>query len=502
MVLFALCMVVLLVLAGSAYDYGSIVVENAQLQNAVDAGVLAGADSLGRSASLPGGTPVAVARATTSAYLALNGAATQTPGTTITYTFPTSTPVAGATSASVIENMSVTVSRVHQTVFWPIVGINNVTTQGAGGAHASRNMLDIMLSLDVTGSEIFSGSFTSIQQAVVNFINVVNPSTTDPRGPKIGIARFAGIKCTWYNDAHDGYMHVYSTSTPQSEYRTPCGDDKTVLINLSNDRTALLNIANNSVKHTAYAATEASNSTYAQDICTDGGANCNGGTLSLMPYWPQTPGWVGAPYFTGTKLPNAVTVLSQVDPPPGDPSASYYAWNAVNGGRDDPASGTNAHKVMVMFTDGQNEAWPSALTTPDRAFPEDVSQSGYGNQVQTLAQHLKLGPDQVQGTADDVELFVVGYFCTPYDSSAPGTSASSFCKSQLAATGAPHPCPGPLYPPSGVSTSAIDDLLVSISSSAPGTCDHYYPLSKSETYSLPQLFTALAGTISRGQLTQ
>jgi Flp pilus assembly protein TadG len=50
MVLFALCMVVLLVLAGSAYDYGSIVVENAQLQNAVDAAVLAGADSLGRSA--------------------------------------------------------------------------------------------------------------------------------------------------------------------------------------------------------------------------------------------------------------------------------------------------------------------------------------------------------------------------------------------------------------------------------------------------------------------
>jgi hypothetical protein len=45
-------------------------------------------------------------------------------------------------------------------------------------------------------------------------------------------------------------------------------------------------------------------------------------------------------------------------------------------------------------------------------------------------------------------------------------------------------------------------LLVSISSSAPGTCDHYYPLSKTETTSLPQLFTALAGTISRGQLTQ
>jgi hypothetical protein len=155
-----------------------------------------------------------------------------------------------------------------------------------------------------------------------------------------------------------------------------------------------------------------------------------------------------------------------------------------------------------MFTDGQNEAWPTGQATPDPAFPEDVTQSGYGNQVQTLAQRLKLGPDQVAGTADDVEIFVVGYFCTPYDSSPPGTSATSFCKSLVAATAAPHPCPGPTYPPTGVATSSIDDLLVSISSSAPGTCDHYYPLSKTETTSLPQLFTALAGTISRGQLTQ
>jgi hypothetical protein len=139
---------------------------------------------------------------------------------------------------------------------------------------------------------------------------------------------------------------------------------------------------------------------------------------------------------------------------------------------------------------------------PDPAFPEDVTQTGYGSQVQTLAAHLRAGPDQLAGTADDVEIFVVGYFCTPYSAAPPGTSASAFCKSQLAATAYPHPCPGPVYPPSGFTPSSIDDLLVSISSSKAGTCDHYYPLSKTETTSLAQLFTALAGTISRGQLTQ
>jgi hypothetical protein len=249
------------------------------------------------------------------------------------------------------------------------------------------------------------------------------------------------------------------------------------------------------LQHVAYAATEATTGAYAKDICLDGGVNCAGGSLRQMPAWPQTPGWLGPPYFTGTKLVNAFTVLSEVDPPPADPSSMYYAWNQASGGRNDPLSGNNAHKVMVMFTDGQNEGWPTAGVNPDPAYPESVA--GYTSQMQTLASHFKDGPDLAPGTADDVEIFVVGYFCTPYD-----TSASSFCKSRLAATPAPHRCPGPQYPPSGVATSSIDDLLVGISSSTPGTCDHYFPLSKTETTSLAQLFAGLAGTISRGQLTQ
>jgi hypothetical protein len=48
--------------------------------------------------------------------------------------------------------------------------------------------------------------------------------------------------------------------------------------------------------------------------------------------------------------------------------------------------------------------------------------------------------------------------------------------------------------------SPVDRLLISVSSSSPGTCDHYIPLSK--TQSLPSVFSQLAGTISRGKLTQ
>jgi hypothetical protein len=45
----------------------------------------------------------------------------------------------------------------------------------------------------------------------------------------------------------------------------------------------------------------------------------------------------------------------------------------------------------------------------------------------------------------------------------------------------------------------VDNLLRDASSSTPGTCDHYFALGKGE--SLPAVFQALAGTISRGQLT-
>src|SRR5579864_3084633 len=90
LVLFAVFVIVLMVLAGSAYDYASIVVDDARLQNAVDAAVLAGSDTLAQNSSLPSGTPVALAQATAQAYLASNGVATATPGTNVTMTFPTS----------------------------------------------------------------------------------------------------------------------------------------------------------------------------------------------------------------------------------------------------------------------------------------------------------------------------------------------------------------------------------------------------------------------------
>ena len=101
-VLFAVFVIVLMVLAGSAYDYASIVTDDARLQNAVDSAVLAGSNSLVSSSGLPAATAIVVAQSTAAAYLAANDVAIATPGTNVVMAFPTSTPVGAAASSSVL----------------------------------------------------------------------------------------------------------------------------------------------------------------------------------------------------------------------------------------------------------------------------------------------------------------------------------------------------------------------------------------------------------------
>jgi hypothetical protein len=304
-------------------------------------------------------------------------------------------------------------------------------------------------------------------------------------------------------------MNTYTGASPQSEYRGPCVDDDTVLTPLTTDKQLLLTIANNS-----------------------GTASCPSGALGYgcpiqhHPY--SVPGFPalnlsgygtlvssGAPYYTGTKEPNSICLVNPGDglctENPSGVQTAGWAWSTGNGARNCPSfpctigsAPQQARRVQIIMTDGQDEAWPTSFVAPgnpDPAFPESIS--GYDATFKTLASHIKANPAPDGGPP--VEIFVVGYFCSGppgvgpsiYDSSQ--YPPSDFCESKLAYTSAPRACPGPSYSP-GTIGSPVDDLLVSVSSSTPGTCDHYLPMSKNE--SLSALFADLAGTISRGQLTQ
>lgn len=512
LVLFALFVTVLLVLAGSIFDYGAIVLEDARFQNAMDAAALAGAQSLAGAAAYPRATQEAIAQRTSVAMLARNGYATQTPGVVVQVSFPLATPTPGQTPAAGSEIVLAAQKR-QPTAFWPLVGINQVELNARAAAQASRTMADIMLSLDLTGSMELSGTndLPNLRDAVESFVNQINPSASDPRGAKIGIARFAGVRCTWYWNGPDqsfsGSLHPDGDryiSLDKGEYVTPCQDDKTVLTNLTTDKDLLLKLA----QDRGPAACPAGASAYA---CPLKHAPFNrppviegppGDTRTVVGPTPVGLSFSGIrmdgsrPTYSGTKLPNAMSVVR-------DSATGYDAWSAASGGRL-PSAGpdgvpgtaddvTGARRVLVMMTDGQNEAWPRpGNDLRNCTFIPDTTCPSWDNELVQRATELKLGPDGVAGSADDVEIYVIGFFCT--------TSSCSWARSDLAKRSAPRACPGPALP--GSQASAIDMLLIQASSSASGTCDHYFPINKSIDEELPQVFRTIAGAIARGRLTR
>ncbi len=470
LILAALVQVVLIAVVGFGIDYGLLLVERTRLQNAADAASLAGARAL--VAGVGAGPSAATAAATT--FLTLHGYANDA-DTTVTLTvLPTA---AGRPD----ERMRIEVTRRRETAFIRVIGIEEATVAAVAEAEASRSMIDIFLTLDLTGSMELSGTndLSQLRRAVVQFVGQFSLTTADPRSPRIGMARWAGIKCGWDRSADWMYGDRYIDLGPgTSEYVGPCSDDVTVLTNLTASAPTLVKLADNTGTGTCppgmsifacpLVSWRYTAPVVAGPSTTPLGLRYNGSNLGS--YYPT---------YTGTKLPNAISVLN---------NGGYYGFATANGGRNDASGEGWARKVVVLMTDGYNELWPVYGNPAGDASPWD-------GEVVSRAAALKLGPDGTAGTVDDVEVYVVGFFCTPYSTSS--SAPQKWCRSRMADTPAPHPCPGPW---NQAQASAIDSLLRDVSSSSPGTCDRYFPLRKTED--LPQMFTVLAGQIARGRLTR
>jgi hypothetical protein len=180
----------------------------------------------------------------------------------------------------------------------------------------------------------------------------------------------------------------------------------------------------------------------------------------------------------GTRIPNAIDVVS-------NPS---YVFTGINGRNDNTVGGAGyAKKILILMTDGE-----------DNDISGNNRNATWDALLKTNADLLHLGPDGTAGTQDDVEIYTINYqWCD-----AGHQYGSSECMSKLASFGQNnHQCPSGVPFATALSNmSPSDTVLFNASSSMANTCDHYFPLTKGE--SLPQLFVQLAGTISRGALTQ
>ncbi|MCC6177353.1 MAG: hypothetical protein IT305_18795 [Chloroflexi bacterium] len=474
----ALVLVALVGLAGSGIDYGLAIVESSRMQNALDASALAGARGL------VGGNPPgdSSGRAAATSFMTMHGYTNGVNQTTITLTTSRSDP------SGPLDTMQIDATRVLPTKFWPVIGINTITVTQHAAAVASGSMVDVMMSLDLSRSMEESGAaaspprddVASLQGAVVQFIDQLQLQSGLPRGPQMGLARWAGIRCGWQRSGGgaDGDTYLDLDRGPSgSEYVGPCTDDATILSGLTQDRARLVKIADGTGGGTCPPAAS--------------GFGC---PLAPVPYIPTVVPGGGTPtplqglqrsnrtqtwtQSTGTKVSNAISIVS---------NGPYHAWSTANGGRNDPLGDGVARKILVLMTDGYSESSTYGI-------PSSVGGSSapatWDTQAVSLANALKNGPNGVRGDDDDVEIFTVGYYCTPYNS-------MRWCASRLAAS-TPHRCPGPVYPTASPAPTDVDDLLVDISSSTPGTCDHYFPIAKGED--LPQMFRVIAGAVTRGRL--
>ncbi|MCC7107088.1 MAG: hypothetical protein IT307_18305 [Chloroflexi bacterium] len=509
----ALLLTIAMGMLGAGVDYGYLVIERSKLQNALDAASLAAAHTL---ISTSGGGVAAqnAASATATSYMSNMGYSS--PGASVNSTF------AASPGQSTVDTITVTASVTRNMFFWRAIGINSSTFASSATAVAAGSMVDVMLSLDLTASMKLSGTsdLTALQTAAKDFINQMNPDPASPYGAKVGIARFAGVLCNWKrgttsnNFGGNGDTWI-NTGSGTNEYSANCRDDKSVLQTLSFGKSTLVKIANNSGGGTCPATAAYSSVPYpaGSTAVSPWGCPLNsvdytaiqvtgtpipGSSISGWKYGSSSASGY-TPDYSGTKLPNAVSVLrgptgaELSDTTCSSPCDPWWAWRTAQGGRNDTTGAAEgyARKVMVMMTDGFDEIYPNE---PDPGNPMG-DPDNWDTQVVSMANSLKLGPDGVAGTQDDVEIYVVGFFCTPYSTSS--SAPNKWCKSRLADTTPPHPCPSTSSWPSGTAT-AIDTLLKNISSSTSGTCDHYFPIKKTE--SLPQLFRVIAGSITRGRL--
>lgn len=560
----ALLLASLMGMAGAGVDFSIMVIESSKLQHALDAAALAGARALITSSGSTQELRNADGQAAAVTLLSRNNYVNGQNGASFSYGFSAS-EVGGHN-----DTLQINATVVKNTYFWRVIGIQTSTINQAATAAAAGNMIDVMLSLDLSKSMDMGGSdLTNLQAATKAFISQMKIDASNPRSTQLGIARWAGVKCSWRRGAvptltatptltvtptrtpnplftRTPTPRPGSTATPtrtptqtptptatpapdtnqgsdgdtsidfgigppntgafntRSEYVAPCTDDSTVITNLTQNIDTLNKIADNSGTGTCptgmsgFACPLQSWTfpisqvpvVWGTPVAATGIQNNNGTSAS----------WIGA---TGTRLPAAIDVVS---------NGSYYAWSDANGGRNGTGGAGLARKVLVIMTDGFSQSVFNVSSCVD--IPSTLNVCSWDAEAVTKANTLKAGPDgNIATPEDNVEIFVVGFFCTPYNTS---TSQNNWCRSRAAATGSvasnSHPCPGAtgaLLPLAGANTFSyasnsvtpgVDEILNNISSSTPGTCDHYFPIAKSEGSSLPQLFRVVAGAITRGRL--
>lgn len=219
MLLFAVLLPVLIAMLAFAVEVGRMYLVRSQLQTAVDAGALAACLSLRDNQT---DVPSAIASAQKFVQLNRAGAFVKVPLEAITIqpgSWDTTARVflPGATAPNAVQ-VSGTLDK-EPFFFANVFGVSKFSVPRSAIAIRGENPLDIMMTLDLTGSMSAEGRIKALQNAAPIFVNVLETVGDNDR---VGVMGYGAMKSK-YDPVALGHHGVAYTSAPTSLY--PSNDD-------------------------------------------------------------------------------------------------------------------------------------------------------------------------------------------------------------------------------------------------------------------------------------
>ncbi|HLI26255.1 MAG TPA: pilus assembly protein TadG-related protein [Chloroflexota bacterium] len=546
LVLFALAFTAIAAGVGMAADMGLWTVERQRLQTALDAAAIAGARYLVAYAGDPNALSIATAQA--QQYLADYGypaGAFSGAGRSLTVT--------GDTAA---RTLTITATWRRPSLLLWLVGYPNLDARATASAVADIKA-DIYVMIDVTASM----SDTDLQNVAIaltdptrGFINLLGLNPSNPDGPQLAIGRFVGERCARSslssNYGYGGQRSPFvmtnwvgldnwkaSPVNPWCDWTNP-----TLGPRLYSGGT--FNPPINYCQKTRPAPDPALPRMTCEQASTGSSPvvippDLPGGSSPPNQYWqvntstkltqgiwwnPHYPG-ATTRYLLGQDSSRALSTVNSITALKNELYSGYGGQNDTNcPSTPQPASSVldqrpyrGYNSTTGCFRAGTSHVAGLVTAAYELNSPRArATQPGYENYRRVLilqtdglfcgagipfsraqgearavdvANQLKNNPNPYQG----IEIFTIMFWNPTSDQSCP----SSETDDGMASSG-PN-CPGPLAS-ANIQSGYGDQYMINLSSSAPGTCDHYYPAAKSDPNSLLNAYRGILTRLAVGKI--
>jgi hypothetical protein len=350
---------------------------------------------------------------------------------------------------------------------------------------------------------------TNMRSAVNTFVDLLGLDATDVNGPKVGIGRFLGERCAHVNPGSYGNLAAQQDATNAANFVSYLNYTATVgsWCDQNDNMPNLAGATNPTSPPRSGSSTPTIWNNYFPGAVTpvngqlgQSAANAHSAVNNIEVgrdencFDSGAPAWAAPPSMRPY---GECDLLSGTSHTAGLATANVELSSAR-------ARAAPFRKVLILQTDGTactmqtayTQLAPAASTIrtymatanlPTRTSSATRSE----NKAMALANYMKTTPSAFQG----VEIFTIMFWAddgnnTCWDNSVRDTGTSLF----------PNCGPTTTTLPAVGSRSHVDDYMIVLSSSLPGTCDHYIPANKNSPGALTNAYRDILRRLAVGKL--